>query len=232
MSESDPAALYRTVSAFVEHRCSSRHGAVNLLLWTVLFTLVSMSAVLALFLLRRPGALQSRMWGQFLLHGFPVTLLVNLTAAWFYSGALSRLTSGSARHNALVLIADLAARMLLFGTLVAVSFVLWSVLVGSFAGSPAIALQAVVPSLRYAIVFQSLTGVYLYAMLLNAFPFFALFFIPLFAVSTRLRALVPAPLLRLRPIGTVVVCYVIWIGIVMTASYLLLGIVDGQSGSG
>jgi hypothetical protein len=223
--ESDPADVYRTVGSFIERCYSLRCGTVDLLLNVAVFTLVSMCAVLALFLLRRPGALQVRMWGQFLLHGFPVAFLVNIIAALFYSGALARLSSGSTRRNLLVLLADALARMLLFTTLLALSFVMWALLHGAFAGSPSTALDAVAPSLRYGIVFQSLTGVYLYAMLLNAFPFFALFMLPIIAVNARLQSWLPA-LLRGRPIITAAAFFALWAGLTLSASYLLLGVIS------
>lgn len=196
----DEATLYRTVRNGLLRLYV--HGAPTawprLLRNIALVSAGTLLPCLTIFLLRRPSALQGAMWTQVALHGFPVVFLVNLAMARVYTRHLDGLLSSSAPHNLFFLLGDAAARLALTILLTSLSFLLWTALTGAFAGSPASALKAVGGSFRFGIRFESLTGVYLYAVGLGAFPVFALGFLPTLATQRWCQALI-APAAYLLP---------------------------------
>lgn len=183
---------------------------------------------LMIFLLRRPSALQGGMWAQVTLHGFPVVLLVNLSMARYYARHLDRFLASEPAGHLLALLGDAAARLLLAMLLTALSFLLWTALKGAFAGNPASALAAVADSFRFGIRFESLTGVYLYAIGLGAFPVFALGVLPTLATRRWCQALIaPAayllPVFR-RPLMACLLAYCVVSAGVLTVTYQALGL--------
>ncbi|MEO0423035.1 MAG: hypothetical protein AAF184_11900 [Pseudomonadota bacterium] len=183
---------------------------------------------LAVFLMRRPSALQSGMWAQVALHGFPIVLLVNLAVARYYAQHLDRFLGSEPLGHFLFLLGDAAARLLLTMLLTAVSFLLWTAVKGAFAGNPASALGAVAGSFRFGIRFESLTGVYLYAIGLGAFPVFALGALPILATQRWCQAMIaPAayllPIFR-RPLMACLLAYAAVSAVLLTLTYHALGL--------
>lgn len=161
-------------------RCYSlRHGVLGLLGNVAAITLATILVVLVVFLLKRPGALQLGMWRQIFLQGFPVTLLVNFAAGAFYAEHFARLSVGNAMRSLMILLGEFFVRGTLFVLLTAVSLMSWALLLGAFGGDPDAALASVAVTLRYGLRFDGLAGVYIYSMVLAAFPFLALFVIRL-----------------------------------------------------
>ncbi|MEO0972204.1 MAG: hypothetical protein AAFX85_03850, partial [Pseudomonadota bacterium] len=87
---------------------------------------VLLALVLAAFLLRRPEAFQRGMWAQVMLHGLPITFLVNLAAGVAYRRYLAQRSPQSLRITLLILFGDAAARLTLLLALTAASFLWWT----------------------------------------------------------------------------------------------------------
>jgi hypothetical protein len=171
----DPPALSR-LRALI-NRCYPLHrGLAGLVLRVAAFTLLTMLVLLGLFLLKRPAALQPNMWLQFAMQGFPVAFLVNLAGGAFHAEYFDELSrrSGVAR-SLLIFIGELAVRALLFVMLTATSLMAWAMVFDAFGGDRSIALASVVSTLAYGLRFDGLAGVYIYACVVAAFPFLALF---------------------------------------------------------
>ncbi len=226
----DEAVVFGAVRDACEHLYLSPTGAVHVLRNMLWVTVATLLPCLALFLLRRPSALQSGMWAQVALHGMPVVLLVNLAMAHFYGVFLTRLLSGSQWRHLLWLLSDALARVLLTVLLTALSFLLWAKLKGAFAGSASSALGAVTSSFRYGIRFESLTGVYLYSVGLGALPVFALGFLPILARNTVCRALTAALASLLQALHRPAVATLLWFCLasaaILAALHGLLGAVE------
>jgi hypothetical protein len=160
--------------AVVERCYPLDNGLLGLITAVAAITLLTQFAVLAVFLLKRPAALQAAMWGQIFLQGFPVTLLVNLAAGAFYAEYFAPLSASRAPRILMILIGEFAVRAILFTLLTAVSLMSWALLNGAFGGDPDVALRSVGITLHYGLRFEGLAGVYLYSMVLAAFPFLSL----------------------------------------------------------
>ncbi|MFW5881126.1 MAG: hypothetical protein ACOCTP_01230 [Roseicyclus sp.] len=124
---------------------------------------------------------------QVLFNGLPVVFVVN----WLGLLLHARSGRGMGRWDAAAAIPlDMALRLALFVALHAVIYVLAARWFGSFGGSPATALRAVMPTLARSAHLENVSGVYLYATLVSALPLHAS------AIGRSARL---APLLRRLP---------------------------------
>jgi hypothetical protein len=156
-----------------------RHFSVELplarfALNTILLSLIGLAPVLALYITLVPGFWSHLVHGeaalagfvrQILTNGFPVVLVVNA----FGLSLFAQLRADRIRPE-YVLAADIAARI---GGFIALHLLIYpgsALMFGSFGGDPLQALRVVRPTLAQAAAFGNLSGVYLYATLVSAFP--------------------------------------------------------------
>ncbi len=141
---------------------------------TVLLSLLGLVPVLILYIALIPDfrlhlttsdAAQVRFARQIFTNGLLVIFTVNAVSMIHFSRSrLRTIGSGSA------LVLDFVARTLVFAALHAVIFFVSALMFGSFVGDPLQALRVAGPTLVQAVAFGNLSGVYLYATLINALP--------------------------------------------------------------
>lgn len=122
-------------------------------------------------LLSSGGPALSRFLRQVATNGFPVVFIVNF--AGFFRFAQVHAQSPERRSGAVLVCTDMAMRLCLFILLHAVIYVASADWFGAFGGSKATALKVVAPTLARSALFDNMSGVYLYAVLLGAMPIYA-----------------------------------------------------------
>lgn len=156
-----------------------RHFSIGLplsrfVLNTLLLSVIGLMPVLVLYIVMVPGfgshlmtadAALSGVIRQILTNGLPVVFLVNL----FSLSLFTQLRADKLRPE-WVLAADIAARIGAFIALHAIIYAASALVFGSFGGDPLQALRVVGPTLAQSATFSNLSGVYLYATLVSAFP--------------------------------------------------------------
>jgi hypothetical protein len=156
-----------------------RHFSVGLplarfALNTILLSLIGLAPVLAIYIAMVPGfwshlvhteAALAGFARQILTNGLPVVFLVNA----FSFSLFAQLRAERLRPE-LALAADMAARIGAFIALHVLIYPASALIFGSFGGDPLLALRVVGPTLAQAAAFGNLSGVYLYATLVSAFP--------------------------------------------------------------
>jgi hypothetical protein len=150
-------------------------GGLAIVAWSI--TCAGLAGALALYVLLTPGFPASLFAGgpaasyllrQIVFNGLPVVFAVNLAGVWIYA----RLARGAGRPLA-ALGLDAIVRAGLFIGLHAAIYAGAARAFGSFGGDVGQAVGAVGPTLAGAASFGNLSGVYLYATAVSAFPLFA-----------------------------------------------------------
>lgn len=120
-----------------------------------------------------------RFMRQVLTNGLPVVFAINYVTFFLY--ALSKEKSQGTDPVTFVVV-DVFARLTLFFALHAVIYVLSADWYGSFGGSRLTAASVVAPTLARSAFFENISGVYFYATMVSAIPFYI-------SVSGRSKAL-------------------------------------------
>lgn len=146
---------------------------------TLIVSLLGLIPLLLVFVAKTPGfgamllgggPALSRFVRQVLTNGLPVVFVINWLSFFLFALLLAR--RGRDRGLALVFLIDLPARIVLFVLLHAVIYVLSADWFGSFGGSRLTALLVVAPTLSRSALFENISGVYLYATVVSAFPLY------------------------------------------------------------
>lgn len=145
----------------------------------MLVSLAGLLPLLAIFVALTPGfaaalseneqALE-RFLRQVVTNGLPVVFVVNYLAFFLYASTNAR--GNLERRPGLVLLLDVAARLVAFIVLHILIYVLSADWFGSFGGSRATAVRVVAPTLARSAFFENISGVYLYATLVSAIPLY------------------------------------------------------------
>jgi len=161
-----------------------RYFAIDMLagrfIWnTLVFSLLSLVPAVMMYVATTPGfggmlAGGGLPLGRFLrqvaTNGLPVVFVVNYVSFFLFASIVAK--PGRDYGIRLVLLVDLPVRVLGFIALHAVIYVLSADLFGSFGGSRATALRVVAPTLVRSILFENISGAYLYATLVSALPLY------------------------------------------------------------
>lgn len=146
---------------------------------TLAFSLLSLVPALLIFVALTPGfggmlvgggPLLSRFLRQVATNGLPVVFTVNYVSFFLFACIAAR--PDAIYGLRLVLLVDLPVRVVGFVVLHAVIYTLSADLFGSFGGSRATALRVVAPTLVRSILFENISGAYLYATLASALPLY------------------------------------------------------------
>ena len=162
------------VLAWFDRHFSVRLPVTRFALNTVVLSLLALAPVLGLYIAMVPGfwphliaadAALARFFRQILTNGLPVVFVVNALGFVLFA----RLRAERLRPGA-VLVIDMVARIGAFIALHVAIYPASALMFGSFGGDPLQALGVVGPTLAQAAAFGNLSGVYLYATLVSAFP--------------------------------------------------------------
>ncbi|WP_333684810.1 hypothetical protein [Pontibaca methylaminivorans] len=146
---------------------------------TLVFSLLSLLPVVIIYIVVTPGfggmlagggLSLSRFLRQIATNGLPVVFVVNYVS--FFLFALIATKPNRDYGIRLVLLVDLPVRVFGFIALHAVIYVLSADMFGSFGGSRATALRIVAPTLARSILFENISGAYLYATLVSGLPLY------------------------------------------------------------
>ena len=146
---------------------------------TLVVSFVSLMLILMIFVAMTPGfggmligggPALSRFARQVFTNGLPVVFVVNYVSFFLFACVVDR--SLPIYGIKLVLMVDLPVRVVGFTALHAIIYVLSAEYFGSFGGSRAIALRIVAPTLARSILFENISGAYLYATLVSALPLY------------------------------------------------------------
>lgn len=146
---------------------------------TLVFSLVSLVLALTIFVAMTPGfggmlvgggPPLSRFLRQVVTNGLPVVFMVNYVSFFLFAWIVAKPPPSYGIR--LVLMVDLPVRVVGFIALHAVIYVLSADFFGSFGGSRAAALRIVAPTLVRSILFENISGAYLYATLASALPLY------------------------------------------------------------
>ena len=137
--------------------------------------------------------------------------------------------------TALLIVFDLAVKLIALHVVTAATYVSAAVLFGSFTGEPALALGAVRESLALALTFGNLSAVYVYAALISGFPLFLALLLKLSAASDALpflwRRLRPLTGMEKTPVRTLAAVLALFLaGAGVLASLMLAGAADAAAG--
>lgn len=146
---------------------------------TFVFSLLGLVPVLLVFVALTPsfgnillggGPPLSRFLRQVVTNGFPVVFFLNFVSFFLFAWIVAK--PGQSYGFRLVLLVDLPIRVFGFVALHAVIYMLSADWFGSFGGSRTTALQVVAPTLVRSVLFENISGVYLYATLVSALPLY------------------------------------------------------------
>lgn len=146
---------------------------------TLVFSLGSLVLALTIFVAMTPGfggmlvgggPPLSRFLRQVVTNGLPVVFMVNYVSFFLFAWIVAKPPPSYGIR--LVLMVDLPVRVVGFIALHAVIYVLSADFFGSFGGSRAAALRIVAPTLVRSILFENISGAYLYATLASALPLY------------------------------------------------------------
>lgn len=153
--------------------------AIHFVRNTFVFSLLALVPPLLVFVALTPGfgAMLAgggppleRFMRQVITNGLPVVFAVNYVSFFLYAWIVSK---PDQRYGiTLVLLVDMPVRVFGFIALHAVIYVLSADWFGSFGGSRATALRVVAPTLARSVLFENISGVYLYATLVSALPLY------------------------------------------------------------
>lgn len=150
---------------------------------TLIASLLGLTPLLVLFVALTPGFASHLMQGgpalslflrQVLTNGLPVVFLVNYAGFFLFATIMAK--PGQIRARRWLILLDPALRVALFVALHALIYVLSADVFGSFGGSKSTALRVVAPTLARAALFENISGVYLYAVVLAGLPVHAALF--------------------------------------------------------
>lgn len=156
--------------------------------WTYVFamSLISMATVLAVYCTKMPDLVPQLLTRSFLqqllFDGLVKVVLVNAFAYYCCHYLIQGFVAGSPARSVALLVADAFCKALLFIVLTAFIYALFAAAGSAFGGSVDSALRSVPVTLREAVLFHNLTGVYLYALPLSAFPIYLAIIIRLFVL--------------------------------------------------
>lgn len=144
---------------------------------TLIASLLGLAPLLVLFVALTPGFASHLLQGgpalsmflrQVLTNGLPVVFLVNYAGFFLFATIMAK--PGQIRARRWLILLDPALRVTLFLALHALIYVLSADVFGSFGGSKSTALRVVAPTLARSALFENISGVYLYAVVLAALP--------------------------------------------------------------
>ena len=150
---------------------------------TLIASLLGLAPLLMLYVALTPGFASHLMQGgpalslflrQVLTNGLPVVFLVNYAGFFLFATIIAK--PGQIRTRLWLILLDPALRVTLFVALHALIYVLSADFFGSFGGSKSTALRVVAPTLARSALFENISGVYLYAVVLAALPVHAAVF--------------------------------------------------------
>ncbi|WP_289069370.1 hypothetical protein [uncultured Aliiroseovarius sp.] len=153
--------------------------AVRFASHTLVVSLLTLIPVVLLYVIMTPGFGAMLLGGglalgrfarQVATNGLPVVFVVNYVSFFLFATLAAKPASNYGIR--LVLLVDLPVRVFGFIGLHAVIYVLSADLFGSFGGSRATALRVVAPTLARSILFENISGAYLYATLVSALPLY------------------------------------------------------------
>ena len=161
-----------------------RYFSIDMPAWlfarnTLVFSVLTLVPVLTIFVAMTPGfgglliaggPPLSRFLRQVVTNGLPVVFAVNYVSFFLYAWITVKPSPGYGIR--LVLMVDLPVRIVGFIALHAVIYVLSADMFGSFGGSRVTALRVVGPTLVRSILFENISGAYLYATLASALPLY------------------------------------------------------------
>ena len=185
-------------------------SAVRFVRNTLVFSLLALMPPLMAFVALTPGfgALLAgggpplgRFMRQVITNGLPVVFVINYVSFFLFAWIVAK--PGQRYGIIPVLLVDMPVRVIGFIALHAVIYVLSADWFGSFGGSRETALRVVAPTLARSILFENISGVYLYATLISAIPLY---------VSAIRRSVRLAPIVRLFPgrTGPIILAFVIF----------------------
>ena len=146
---------------------------------TLVFSLFGMIPVLLAYVALTPifgtlllggGPPLSRFLRQVVTNGLPIVFVMNYVSFFLFAWIVAN--PGQNFTLRFIFFADLPVRVIGFVALHAVIYVLSADLFESFGGSRATALRVVPPTLVRSLLFENLSGVYLYATLVSALPLY------------------------------------------------------------
>lgn len=157
--------------------------------WTYVFaaSLASMASVLAVYCSKMPELIP-QLWTrgflhQFLFDGLLKVVLVNAFAYRYCHHLIQSFVAGSTIKNLAWLAADAFCKALLFVGLTTVIYMAYAYFSGAFGGDVLSAVKSVPITIREAVQFHNLTGVYIYALPLSAFPIYLAVIVKLFVLN-------------------------------------------------
>lgn len=159
--------------------------------------LVGLTVFLAFYFMLAPAFFQQMLLDGFArqqalrflaAYGIPVIFLATYLSFFFQGVVLDNLAASSIPSLFGYIAFDVALRLVVFAAVSAGVFWVFARFFGSFGGSTEAALRAVPDTIRGAVGFANLAGVYFYAATLSAFPLFILLAMKATAHSSTLRA--------------------------------------------
>ncbi|MVO17612.1 hypothetical protein [Parasedimentitalea huanghaiensis] len=150
---------------------------------TLIVSLLGMAPLLVLYVFLTPGFAAhlatggpalSRFMRQIITNGLPVVFAVNYIGFFVFAIIVERPNRPHLRQ--LMFAIDLPLRITVFVFIHAIIYVLSADWFGSFGGSKSTALGVVAPTLARSALFENISGVYLYAVLLASLPIYAAIF--------------------------------------------------------
>lgn len=154
-------------------------SAVRFVRNTLVFSLLALMPPLMAFVALTPGfgALLAgggpplgRFMRQVITNGLPVVFVINYVSFFLFAWIVAK--PGQRYGIIPVLLVDMPVRVIGFIALHAVIYVLSADWFGSFGGSRETALRVVAPTLARSILFENISGVYLYATMVSALPLY------------------------------------------------------------
>ena len=158
---------------------------------TLIASLLGMAPLLILYVFLTPGFAAhlatggpalSRFLRQIITNGLPVVFAVNYIGFFVFAIIIER--PNRPNLNRLLFAIDMPLRITVFVFIHAIIYVLSADWFGSFGSSKSTALGVVAPTLARSALFENISGVYLYAVLLASLPVYA----ELFGKSCRGRS--------------------------------------------
>jgi hypothetical protein len=191
----------------------------------IALTLASLLCVLLLYCTKMPGLIDQLLTPgflkQFVGNGILVTLAVNAVAYRQYRHLLSQLSQGSGFRSWLWVAADTCLKALLFIGLTALVYVAFALTTSAFRGDVGSALRAVPITIREALFFRNLTGVYIYSLALSSFPIYLAVIVQMFVLRPHFAAAVQKVIFFLpiaeKPVRAAALVFFLFSSLLITA---------------
>jgi len=204
----DPHATQQAAADLLSSMVGREVGLLSLALEALSHTVVSLAVVFAFYLMNNyafavqlwdDGLARALLINQFIFTGLLVVFLAtyaSLAVTAYFRHEIAR--SGPWQLAAFIAF-DILFKLAVFSVLTAAVYVAFARIQGSFGGDVRTAVTVVPETIRYALTFQGLAGVYVYAVLISGFPLFIILVMKL-AVGSRVFARSWPRVARLLPI--------------------------------